>query len=152
MTLRHGEARALLVAQHAEIDELLHQMQAAAAEVTLAQVDPPAARRKLVAAVSTLREKLCAHMETEEALLAPILESRVEQGPLRLGLLRTEHASQRALLDVLVSVAAIERDPQAIGWRLEWLARDLRFDMKVEERELFARVLDESEQHEGSSP
>jgi len=133
------QAHELLLSQHASIRRLLEDVEAAAA-ATLDVPDPSGPAEALRTAAIWLRESLLAHMESEEALLAPFLEASAD-GQARLGVLKTEHASQRALLDQLAHTASSRDEPDVLAWRVQGLARDLLADMAVEENELFARVL-----------
>jgi hypothetical protein len=116
---------------------LLDEVKAAAVAVLRHQADCPtgesAALREVVA---RFREVLLIHMEVEEMLLEPLLESWPDHGALRLGLLRTEHVSQRALLDVLRPDREPPLGPHVLAWRSQWLADDLLADMATEEHEL----------------
>jgi hypothetical protein len=56
---------------------------------------------QLQVAVIALETELLAHLADEERLLEPVLATLDEGGPVRAGLLRAEHAHQRAVLAVL---------------------------------------------------
>jgi hypothetical protein len=82
------------------------------------------------------------HLATEEALLGPVLERIDAWGPVRLDLLRAEHAHQRAVLSVLRSDRAAAVPPLTLARRLLGLLDDIIADMDAEDRDLLdPRVL-----------
>lgn len=91
--------------------------------------------------VMTLKRELLAHLADEERLLEPILGGIDAWGPVRLGLLRAEHAHQRAVLEVLTGHSSWPASTLVAGRTLS-LCDDLLTDMEFEERELLnERVL-----------
>src|SRR5207245_2508532 len=74
----------------------------------------------LAGAIATFSSELRAHLAAEEELLGPVLERIDAWGPVRLDLLRTEHAHQRAVLDASrtdrrLDARDIARRPQLLG-------------------------------------
>ena len=124
----HDHKRQILRAQHGVLRELIAGMRQLAIEVQAA----PAKSAPLAEQLGRLRMNIEVHMLDEEAFLAPILERLDAWGPQRLQLLRTEHAHQRALLEVLCSNLA-ERTPAELARRALVLATDLLEDMAAEE-------------------
>ena len=124
----HDHKRQILRAQHGVLRELIAGMRQLAIEVQAA----PAKSAPLAEQLVRLRVNIEVHMLDEEAFLAPILERLDAWGPQRLQLLRTEHAHQRALLEVLCSNLA-ERTPAELARRALVLATDLLEDMAAEE-------------------
>lgn len=90
---------------------------------------------ELQGAVTALQRELLAHLAEEERLLEPILPQLDAWGPVRLDLLRAEHAHQRAVLAVLTGHEAWPAGPVVAGRTLA-LCDDLLTDMAFEEREL----------------
>ena len=89
----------------------------------------------LQAAVAALEGELRAHLADEERLLEPILATIDAWGPVRLELLRAEHAHQRAVLAVLTGPTASPAAP-LVAERMLSLCADVLDDMESEEREL----------------
>jgi len=85
--------------------------------------------------VILLERELLSHLADEEKLLAPILERIDAWGPLRVDLLRAEHAHQRAVLALLTGEKAWPSGTVVAG-RTLGLCDDLLTDMEFEEREL----------------
>jgi hypothetical protein len=129
--------RNILREQHAHLRETI-EMARAAARNTLAT---GRSAGPLQIAVTALERELLAHLADEEALLVPILANLDAWGPIRLGLLRAEHAHQRAVLTVLTGRPAWPA-PTLVAGRTLSLCDDLITDMEFEERELLnERVL-----------
>jgi hypothetical protein len=91
-------------------------------------------------AVIALKNELLAHLADEERLLEPILAEIDAWGPIRAGLLRAEHAHQRAVLAVLTGPTAWPAATLVAGRTLS-LCDDLLTDMEFEERELLCEKL-----------
>src|SRR6266566_7166189 len=100
--MSHAERRTVLRAQHDHLRELIWALRDAAASV-LASGDESLRERgpALAVAISVFGRELRVHLAVEEELLGPILEQVDAWGPVRLELMRAEHAHQRAVLDVL---------------------------------------------------
>ena len=90
---------------------------------------------EMQAAVVALQRQLLAHLADEEKLLGPILPQLDAWGPVRLDLLRAEHAHQRAVLAVLTEPEARLAVTLVAGRTLA-ICEDLLADMDFEEREL----------------
>jgi iron-sulfur cluster repair protein YtfE (RIC family) len=126
-----------LLMQHQALRGVMAELKTRAEEVLLDNRDPAA----LHASLRRLHEAFERHLASEEELLEPILERIDAWGPLRLELLRAEHAHQRAVLHALRSAEAM-RAPEVVARRAVALAEELLADMDAEERELLdARVL-----------
>lgn len=74
------------------------------------------------------------HLEREEALLAPILESIDSWGPARLVQLQHEHTAQRIQMAELASVD-LESSNTVWVTRMKQFSTELRADMAAEERD-----------------
>lgn len=129
--LTNDRRREILLGQHAHLRETIQVAQNAARSVLTTRGLAGA----LQASVVALQEELLAHLADEEKLLEPILAKIDAWGPVRAGLLRAEHAHQRAILSVLTGPTAW---PVAtlVASRTLALCDDLRTDMEFEEREL----------------
>jgi hemerythrin-like domain-containing protein len=127
VSLRDRAAWELLLREHQALRSFIQRTRAAA-ETGSAQ--------NLRACVDALGAALLAHLADEERILLPVLESMPAWGSLRTGLLRAEHAQQRALLTVLASEL-----PHVLVGRALALCGDLLADMEFEERELFSALL-----------
>jgi iron-sulfur cluster repair protein YtfE (RIC family) len=138
--MRHLERRALLLLQHKQLRERIVEVGEAAANV-LACSEPELATRadELTRAVIAFADDMNLHLAAEEELLAPVLERLDACGPVRLELLRSEHAHQRAILHML----HIERrlQPREMARRVRSLVADVLVDMNAEEKDLLSEVL-----------
>jgi len=128
--------RQILLGQHAHLRETIQTAQAAARNVVAARP----LGGELQAAVIALQRELLAHLADEERLLEPILTNIDAWGPIRAGLLRAEHAHQRAVLAVLTGPTAWPAATLVAGRTLS-LCEDVLTDMAFEERELMNEKL-----------
>ena len=136
MELTNEERRHILRMQHAHLRRTINAAQMAARGALAGM----ASAGELQVAVSALERELLAHLAEEERLLEPILAKLDAWGPVRLSLLRAEHAHQRAVLAVLTGRSA---------WPASWLVAgrtlsmcdDLITDMEFEDRELLDEKL-----------
>ena len=117
-----------LLAQHRTLRQQIGRVRSAAR----CGEDP----RQLRVSVRALCALLLAHLADEEKLLLPLLQHAAGWGKLRTGLLRAEHAHQRAVLAVLPEEPAHLLGPRAIA-----LCDHLLADMEFEEREVFSAEL-----------
>lgn len=129
----NAERRAFLCAQHDQLRQTIQITQDAARNVLAARGVPGA----LQAAVTTLNDQLLIHLADEEKLLEPVLLGIDAWGPVRAGLLRAEHAHQRAVLAVLSGPPAWPAGP-LVARRALALCDDLLTDMSFEEREFLS--------------
>lgn len=127
----NAERRTFLCAQHDQLRETIKITQAAARDVLAAC----GVAGVLQTAVVALNDQLLVHLRDEERLLEPILLNLDAWGPVRAGLLRAEHAHQRAVLALLIGPTAWPAGP-LIARRALVLCDDLLTDMGFEEREL----------------
>jgi len=131
MATTNEERRRILCAQHRHLRGTIAAAQQAAREL-LARSGSVAT---LQAAVAILEGELHAHLADEERLLEPILATIDAWGPVRLELLRAEHAHQRAVLSVLAGPTASPAAP-LVAERMLLLCSEVLADMESEEREL----------------
>jgi hypothetical protein len=125
------ERRQILLAQHARLRRTIEAARAAA-RAALAR---GGAGGELRAAVILLERELLGHLSDEEKLLEPVLAEIDAWGALRVGLLRAEHAHQRAVLAVLAAAQPWPATTLVAG-RTLGLCDELITDMEFEEREL----------------
>jgi Hemerythrin HHE cation binding domain len=123
----------ILRGQHAHLRETIGAARTAARHVVATRGLGLVAQ--LQVAVIALETELLAHLADEERLLEPILATLDEGGPVRAGLLRAEHAHQRAIFAVLTGPKAWPAATLVAGRTLS-LCDDLLTDMEFEEREL----------------
>jgi hypothetical protein len=137
--MTHEERRQTLHAQHQQLRGVIAEVREAALEVLGTGPDECAALRMRI---SVLRDDMERHLTTEEALLGPVLERIDAWGPVRLDLLRADHAHQRAVLSVLRSDRAAALSPLVLSRRVLGLLDDIIADMEAEDRDLLdPRVL-----------
>jgi hypothetical protein len=137
--MNHEERRRTLMSQHRELRVLVANVRAAALEVLESASDDSVALRNLI---GELRSEMEKHLAAEEALLGPVLARIDAWGPVRLDLMRAEHAHQRAVLAVLRSDRAGALSPSVLSRRVLGLLDDILADMDAEDRDLLdARVL-----------
>ena len=96
-------------------------------------------------AITLVEHELLAHLADEEELLEPVLADADPAGPLRVELLRAEHAHQRAVLSILSGPTAWPA-PRVLAARTLSFCGDLLSDIDFEDRELLNEtMLGESE-------
>jgi len=131
MATTNEERRRILCAQHGH----LRQTVAATQQAARALLAGRGSVADLQAAIEALEGELRAHLADEERLLEPILATIDAWGPVRLELLRAEHAHQRAVLAALSGPTASPTAP-LVAERMLSLCADVLNDMESEEREL----------------
>ena len=131
--MNHEERRTTLELQHRSLRALVAQVRRAAVDVLDGAVEDSKELRNQIGA---LRLELEDHLATEEALLGPVLERIDAWGPVRLDLMRAEHAHQRAILAVLRSDRAAALAPELLARRVLGLLEDILADMDAEDRDL----------------
>jgi iron-sulfur cluster repair protein YtfE (RIC family) len=131
MNPTNSDRRYVLLEQHAKLRMTIETARTSARKA-LAQRGSAGAMK---AAVAALQRDLLAHLADEEKLLEPILPQLDAWGPVRLDLLRAEHAHQRAVLAVLTGHEASPAVTVVAGRTLA-ICDDLLADMEFEEREL----------------
>lgn len=129
----NDERRAILRAQHARLRKTID-LARSSAQKALATAG---AAGQLQVAVGALERELLEHLAEEEKLLEPVLAGIDAWGPVRLGLLRAEHAHQRAVLAILTGQGAWPA-ARVVAVRTLALCQDLLTDMDFEERELLS--------------
>lgn len=131
------QKRSVLRAQHDHLRELIAALRDAAASVAASSDESllecgPA----LAAAISVFDRDLRVHLGVEEELLGPILERVDAWGPVRLELMRAEHAHQRAVLEALRTDRRV--GAREMARRASALTTDVLADMDAEESEVLA--------------
>lgn len=128
------EVRALILAQHQQLRRLLARIRLLADEVLGGDHKAVGNLRRQAVELELV---FLAHLETEEALLLPTLETLDAWGHVRTGHIREEHARQREVLqsagDDATSAAV---SPQALAATMRSLVDDILEDMKGEERDM----------------
>jgi len=134
------DRKIVLLAQHERVAELAGMVRAAAGAVLSAEEPVPVPQiERLEKSIEALAVQLEAHLDTEEALIRPVLCAMGSWGRFRFERLRAEHVQQRATLRALRSersgIETYRRARNAAS-----LAEELASDLKLEERDLFAVV------------
>jgi hypothetical protein len=129
------QRREILCGQHARLRKTIDEARFAARDALVSK-----SAGALQIAVGVLERELLCHLDEEERLLEPILAGIDAWGPVRLGLLRAEHAHQRAVLAILTGQSAWPL-PTVVAGRTLALCDDLITDMEFEERELLSEKL-----------
>jgi iron-sulfur cluster repair protein YtfE (RIC family) len=128
--LTNTARRTILCQQH----ESLRKRIDATRQLAFAALAGGAPATRLASSIALLQAELELHLETEEALLEPILACIDAWGPMRLDRLRAEHRQQRAFLMVLADPSA---EVETAAHRTIAFCNELFEDMEYEERELF---------------
>ena len=137
--MTHEERRQTLHSQHQHLRVVIAGVREAALDIVGREGGDSTGLRMRI---SALRDDLERHLATEEALLGPVLERIDAWGPVRLDLLRAEHAHQRAVLSLLRSDRAAALPPLPLARRVLALLDDISADMDAEDRDLLdPRVL-----------
>lgn len=131
--------RAALLVQHEHLRSLMAQAETAGQALLAEERPSNRAATALQSAIHALRAGLLPHLADEEAALLPRLGA-LPDGALRAALLKAEHTSERALLDLLSRVS--EAGLVVCARRLVSFVGELRQDMRFEEQELFAAAFE----------
>jgi hypothetical protein len=134
------DRKRVLLAQHERIGALAAMVRAAAGAALSAEDPvPPPFTEHLEQAIEALVAGMEAHLDTEEALIRPVLWRMGSWGRYRFDMLRAEHVQQRATLHALCSERS-RIEPYRRARKAASLAEEIVRDMRVEERDLFAVV------------
>jgi hypothetical protein len=136
MNPSNEERRQVLLAQHARLRQDVEAARATARRVLASGKGAG----ELQLAITTVERELLAHLADEEKLLEPVLANVDASGPLRVELLRAEHAHQRAVLSILSGPTAWPAKSVLAGRMLSF-CDDLLGDMEFEDRELLNKKL-----------
>jgi hypothetical protein len=137
--MNHDECRKTLELQHRQLRALIARIRETALK---ALKSDRAASEELHVLVGLFRGEIEKHLAAEESMLAPVLERIDAWGPVRLDLMRAEHAHQRAVLAVLRSHPAGELPAALFAPRVLGLLDDVSADMDAEDKDLLdPRVL-----------
>jgi hypothetical protein len=131
MALTNEARLRTLLAQHRHLCLTIMDAQRAARDFVAGRGDAESLRR----GIDRLGAELHAHLAEEERLLEPVIATIDAWGPVRLELLRAEHAHQRAVLAVFNGTAAW-RAPALVADRVLALCDEVLADMEAEEREI----------------
>jgi len=128
--LSHSSRGAMLRAQHDHLRQSIAAVREAATSVSASSDESlhqsgPA----LATAISILDRELRVHLAAEEELLGPVLGTIDPWGPVRLELMRAEHAHQRAVLEALRTDRAL--GPREMARRASDLTADVLADMEA---------------------
>lgn len=129
--LMPSEVRTKVLSQHREIEQMLSELEAGAAQLGQGGVDAEQVKR----AAYALRGILELHMNFEEAHMVPAINEADGFGPERVRHLHADHAQQRQELDRLVDTIREARSPDDLTASVKRLADMLRNDIEEEERE-----------------
>ena len=137
MTPSNAELRQVLLGQHARLRQVLELARAAAQKA----LESGAGTGRMQMAIAVVERDLLEHLRTEEKLLEPVLLEADGWGDVRVGLLRAEHAHQRAVLAVLTGGSAAWPATRIVAGRMLAFCDDLLTDMEFEERELLSEAM-----------
>jgi iron-sulfur cluster repair protein YtfE (RIC family) len=136
-----SEIRSEITGQHAELRELLAEIESLARRFEEAAGGAPDVGRELHQRGLALYERFGGHLDREQALLEPALRGGGAEGERRARRLRNEHHEQRELLRYLISRLESHPEPTLlIARELQNFARFLRFEMAHEEETLLGEA------------
>lgn len=124
------EIRVRILAEHARIRSELDVIESLAARVLEGSFEGPFLRER----VRVLEGILRAHIALEEELVLPWLREADGFGDARVLHMETEHAEQRATLDLILTDLFTTRSVRELAVRAAELCRALRDDIATEER------------------
>ena len=128
------EVRALILAQHRDLRKLLAQIRALADGVLAGDRGLHLELRRQSVELELV---FLAHLETEEAILLPVLEEIDAWGPVRVRHIREEHAHQRSVLEGAGdSATSAAVSAQELATVMRALVEEILEDMKGEERDM----------------
>lgn len=130
MPQKPSEIRAIILGEHAELRELLHEIEA----LLDRSARDAAARRALPEHLARFNELFLRHIAHEEEILGPVLADIDNWGPIRIEQMDAEHAEQRAQIHRL---SALEPAPASSAYvdEVRGFVRAVLVDMDAEERE-----------------
>jgi hypothetical protein len=120
-----SKARAVLLAHHERLRQLLAEMQRVAERVLAGE----GVVADLAARIDEVRNAFALHNATEEAMLEPILRIDFAWGPARIARMLEEHAAEHATLRVALEGADLE-----VAAGIAALVEDIDAHMAAEER------------------
>ncbi len=134
-----SDVRATILAQHQHLRALLGVIRRHAEQVLAGdQAAPWELRRRVL----DLEQAFGAHLDTEEAIMVPLIESIDAWGPVRAETIRNEHREQRAILERAsdeATSAAIP--PRELAHAMIALVSDILADMVREEQDVLRSSL-----------
>jgi iron-sulfur cluster repair protein YtfE (RIC family) len=128
-----SQIRERLLREHASLRELVGSVDAAAERVLEGD---PSARDTLEQLCRALHMALSAHLDLEDAVLAPALRDTDAFGPDRSDELLQHHAEQRRILDRVLAGGVSKEDPKPVAREVRTLVQHLLIDMDHEDRDL----------------
>jgi iron-sulfur cluster repair protein YtfE (RIC family) len=139
-----SEIRSQITEQHAELRELLGEIEILAERFEKSTEGSPHVGRELLDRGRVLYEKFAAHLESEQTLLEPVFRESGSEGEQFANRLQNEHHEQRELLKYLM--ARLEQRPEPtilIARELRHFAGFLHYEMEHEEETMLSSsVLD----------
>jgi len=134
-----SEIRDEIAGQHDELRRLLGEIETLAKRFEKSAEDDGEIGRNLRDRGRVLYEKFSAHLDTEQALLEPVLQKSGPAGERLADRLRNEHDEQRELLRYLMDRLVQRPKPTIlIARELQHFAGFLRYEMAHEEETLLA--------------
>ena len=137
-----SEIRSEIAGQHAELKELLGEIETLAKRFEQSAGNTPAVGNQLHNRGLALYEKFGAHLESEQELLEPALRKTGPEGERLAHRLRNEHREQRELLKYLID--RLEQHPEPtilIARELQHFAGFLRLEMAHEEETMLSAAV-----------
>jgi iron-sulfur cluster repair protein YtfE (RIC family) len=137
-----SDVRGEITAQHAELRELVSEIEAVAKRFENATGSAPDIGSQLRERGLALYEKFGAHLKREQELVEPVLRESGPEGERRAERLQREHREQRELLGYLMGRLEAHPEPTIlIARELQHFASFLRYEMDQEEQTLLSSPL-----------
>jgi acetoin utilization protein AcuB len=134
-----SQVREVIMAEHAHIRGLLDRAEENAKPLLSARAIDDEAVVRLKASAMQLYTSLGSHMELENRVLAPALESIDAWGRVRAEGLRREHADQKRAIDAALKVLVGNGEPpRAVAESVLKMVQLLRNDLELEEETLLS--------------
>jgi hypothetical protein len=132
MTMEPAQVRDMVLRDHEELKAKLAHLYR-----VIAHADVQAMARE----ARVLLHKLAAHLELEDAMLAPVLRTIDAWGPVRADRLNEDHTAQRREISELLHFLEESEDAERIADRVSRFAETLERDMKEEEHDVLSSEL-----------
>lgn len=132
MPSRPTEVRSRVFDEHRRLRRSLVRLQDLARSVTI----DPSLTADLRAALRGLLVEFALHLDSEDEILMPLIETIDAWGPERAGRMREEHRIQRALLQRMFDRAEKRGEPDQLASEVDSLVLRIFRDMHEEEEEL----------------
>ena len=139
-SIRPSSVRQRILREHGSLRGMLNELRAL---VLALQGGDESQLGRVRSLAESLREELLAHVDLEDAMLAPTLREADAWGPARADDLLRHHKEQRVELSSLHPIHTSTLDASALAEKLKLFIHGLELDMQHEESDLLSCLRDD---------